>query len=95
MTRLLLLPLILFSLGVKAEIPLDKKAHFLGGYAVSYTTASLLEGEVDLPWAAGLGLGILVGAMKELTDEHSDGGDFLASALGAASGSLLHYSCKW
>ena len=93
--KYLLSLMVLFSVSAKAEIPLDRKTHFIASYAISYTTASLLEEHVDLPWAAGLGLGILVGAMKELTDEHSDGGDFLASALGAASGSLLHYSCKW
>lgn len=93
MKKLLLVGMLLGA-GARA-MPLDRKTHFIASYAVSYTTASLLEEHVQIPWLAGLGAGILVGAFKEMTDEVADAGDFGMDILGAATGALLHYSVKF
>lgn len=71
-------------------IPLDKQAHFLGGYAIAITL---------VPFGTVLALvtAIVAGALKEAWDarhpeNHTvDGVDFLATALGGGVAVCVDY----
>lgn len=70
------------------SIPLDKQAHFLGGYALAVTF-----GMVCLP--LGLVVALVAAAGKEVYDHYhpeshtADVKDFYATALGGIAGVLV------
>lgn len=70
---------------------LDKVTHFLAGELVAvmaYLVACMAGATQAASLAAGFGLSIVAGVVKELFDEHFDWKDLLATAIGGAAATV-------
>ena len=70
---------------------LDKVTHFLAGALVAvmaYLVACMAGATQAASLAAGFGLSIVAGVVKELFDDHFDWKDLLATAIGGAAATV-------
>lgn len=70
---------------------LDKVTHFLAGALVAvmaYLVACMAGATQAASLAAGFGLSIVAGVVKELLDERFDWKDLLATAIGGAAATI-------
>lgn len=70
---------------------LDKVTHFLAGALVAvmaYLVACMAGATQAASLAAGFGLSIVVGVVKELLDERFDWKDLLATAIGGSAATI-------
>lgn len=70
---------------------LDKVTHFLAGELVAvmaYLVACMAGATQAASLAAGFGLSIVAGVVKELLDERFEWKDLLATAMGGASATV-------
>lgn len=70
---------------------LDKVTHFLAGALVAvmvYLVVSMAGATQAASLAAGFGLSIAAGVVKELLDERFEWKDLLATAIGGASATI-------
>lgn len=70
---------------------LDKVTHFLAGALVAvmaYLVACMAGATQAASLAAGFGLSIVAGVVKELLDERFEWKDLLATAMGGASATV-------
>lgn len=70
---------------------LDKVTHFLAGALVAvmaYLVACMAGAMQAASLAAGFGLSIVAGVVKELLDERFDWKDLLATAIGGAAATI-------
>lgn len=94
MKQLITLVVIVYASKAVAQVQTDKVAHFGVGYVVSASTTAILQ-RYDVKGAVwyGIGLGTLLGIVKELYDKHSGNGqpsysDAFSTIGGSVAGSV-------